>query len=85
MARIKELIEAHPTYGERRMWARVRFGDGRMINRKQVRRLLRQQGWMVAQRPAAPTPRVRRKKSVATRRNERWALDATHIGCGVNG
>ncbi len=40
---------------------------------------------MVRQRPAAPKPRVRRKKSVATRRNERWALDATHIDCGVDG
>ncbi len=40
---------------------------------------------MVQQRPAAPKPRVRRKKSVATHRNERWALDATHIDCGADG
>ncbi len=85
VARIKELIEEHPTYGYRRIWARLRFGDKRVINRKKVRRLLRQQGWMVYQRPAAPKPRVRRKKSVATRRNERWALDATHIDCGADG
>jgi len=85
VARIKELIEQHPTYGYRRIWARLRFGDKRVINRKKVRRLLRQQGWMVAQRPAAPKPRVQRKKSVATRRNERWALDATHIDCGADG
>jgi putative transposase len=85
VARIKELIEAHPTYGYRRIWARLRFGDKRVINRKKVRRLMREQGWMVRQRPAAPKPRVRRKKSVATRRNERWALDATHIDCGADG
>jgi len=85
VARIKELIEEHPTYGYRRIWARLRFGDKRLINRKKVRRLLREQGWMVTQRPAAPKPRVRRKKSVATRRNERWALDATHIDCGADG
>jgi len=85
LARIQELIEAHPTYGYRRIWARLRFGDGHVINRKKVRRLMRQQGWMVCQRPAAPKPRVRRKKSVATRRNERWALDATHIDCGADG
>ncbi len=85
IARIKELIEQHPTYGYRRIWARLRFGDKRVINRKKVRRLMRQQGWMVRQRPAAPKPRVRRKKSVATRRNERWALDATHIDCGADG
>jgi len=85
IARIKELIEQHPTYGYRRIWARLRFGDKRVINRKKVRRRLRQQGWMVRQRPAAPKPRVQRKKSIATRRNERWALDATHIDCGADG
>ncbi len=40
---------------------------------------------MVCQRPTTPKPRVRRKKSIATRRNERWALDATHIDCGADG
>ncbi len=85
VARIKELIEEHPTYGYRRIWARLRFGDGRVINRKKVRRLMREQGWMVRQRPAAPKPRVRRKKSIAHRRNERWALDATHVDCGADG
>jgi putative transposase len=85
VARIKELTEEHPTYGYRRIWARLRFGDKRVINRKKVRRLMRQQGWMVRQRPAAPKPRVRRNKRVATRHNERWALDATHIRCGADG
>jgi putative transposase len=85
IARIKELIEQHPTYGYRRIWARLRFGDKRVINRKEVRRLMRQQGWMISQRPTTPKPRVQRKKSIATRRNERWAVDATHIDCGVDG
>jgi putative transposase len=85
IARIKDLIELHPTYGYRRIWARLRFGDKRLINRKKVRRLMKAHGWMMCQRPAAPKPRVRRKKSVATRRNERWALDATHIDCGEDG
>ncbi len=58
MARIKELIDVHPTYGYRRMWARLRFGDKRLINRKKVRRLMRQHGWMVCQRPTTPKPRV---------------------------
>ncbi len=85
VARIKQLIEQHPTYGYRRIWARLRFGDQRVINRKKVRRLMRQQGWMVCQRQATPKPRVQRKKSIAKRRNERWAMDATHIDCGADG
>lgn len=85
VARIKELIEEHPTYGYRRIWARLRFGDQRVINRKKVRRLMRQNGWMVGQRRLTAKPWVKRKKSIATRRNERWALDATHIDCGADG
>jgi putative transposase len=86
VARIKELIEEHPPYGYRRIWARLRVGDGRVINPgapwAKVRRLLRQQGWMVRQRPAAPKPRVQRKQRVATRRNARWALDVLFIYLG---
>ena len=63
----------------------MRFGDQRVINRKKVRRLMRQHGWMVGQRRSTAKPRVKRKKSVAKRRNERWALDATHIDCGADG
>lgn len=85
LARIQELIEQHPTYGYRRIWARLRFGDHVVINRKKVYRLMKAQGWLICQRPSAPKPRVRRKKSVATRANERWALDATHIDCGADG
>lgn len=85
LTRIKALIEQHPTYGYRRIWARLRFGDGRIINRKKVYRLMRVHGWMVYQRPTSPKPRVQRKKSVATQANERWAVDATHIDCGADG
>ena len=83
--RIKELIEQYPTYGYRRIWARLRFGDGRVINRKRVYRLMQAHGWMVCQRPTTPKPRVQRKKRVAQCANERWAVDATHIDCGADG
>lgn len=85
VARIKELIEQHPTFGYRRIWARLRFGDQLLINKKKVRRILRQQGWMVHARVATPRPRVQRAKSKANYPNERWALDATHIVCGEDG
>ncbi|MDQ5851027.1 MAG: IS3 family transposase [Chloroflexota bacterium] len=85
LVRIKQLIEQHPTYGYRRIWACLRFGDQVVINRKKVYRLMKAQGWLICQRPAAPKPRVKRKKRVATHANERWALDATHIDCGTDG
>jgi putative transposase len=85
LVRIRDLMERHPTYGYRRIWALLRFGDGRPINRKKVYRLMQAQGWMIHQRSVTVKPRVRRKKSVASRSNERWALDATHIDCGDDG
>lgn len=85
LVRIKQLIEQYPTFGYRRIWARLRFGDQLRINRKRVYRLMKAHGWLIYQRSAAPKPRVKRKKSVAECANERWALDATHIDCGADG
>jgi putative transposase len=44
LVRIKQLIEQHPTYGYRRIWACLRFGDQVVINRKKVYRLMQAQG-----------------------------------------
>ena len=85
LARLRELIQQHPTYGYRRLWARLRFGDQLVINRKKVHRIVREQGWQVTQRQATPRPRVAKRRSVARYSNERWALDATHIDCGRDG
>ncbi len=81
-ARIHELIQQHPTYGYRRIWALLRFRDKLVINRKRVYRLMRRKRRLVCQRRVAPKPRVQRLRSVAKRRNERWAMDVTHIPVG---
>ena len=85
VTRLQTLIAQHPTYGYRRLWARLRFGDGLAINIKRVHRLIKAQGWQVTQRQATPRPRVAKRRSVAAHSNERWALDATHIDCGGDG
>ena len=56
-----------------------------MINRKKVQRLVQLPGWQVTQRQATSRPRVATRRSVATRSNERWALDVTRIDCGADG
>ena len=43
--RLRQLIQHHPTFGYRRLWAWLRFRDGLMINRKAVYRVLKQKGW----------------------------------------
>jgi putative transposase len=85
VARIKELIEQHPTYGYRRIWALLRKGDTLVINRKRVYRLMRTRGWMVTQRSVAPKPRVKKKRSRVEVSDKRWAMDVTHFYCGEDG
>ncbi|MFH0777410.1 MAG: IS3 family transposase [Candidatus Eisenbacteria bacterium] len=83
--RVRELIERHPTYGYRRLWAVLRYKDGLVVNKKAVYRILRTQGWFCHERRRTPRPRVQGRRSVASRSNERWAVDLTHICCGDDG
>ena len=39
--RLQRLIERHPTFGYRRLWALLRFGEGLRVNRKAVYRILK--------------------------------------------
>ncbi len=63
----------------------MRFGDQLLINRKRVFRLMRRKRWLVYQRRGTPKPWVKRLRSVAKWRNERWAMDVTHIPVGRDG
>ena len=83
--RLRHWIQRHPTFGYRRLWVQLRFQDGLVVNRKAVYRVLKQKGWFVHQRTCTPRPRVRGWVSRASRSNERWAMDVTHIPCGQDG
>jgi putative transposase len=83
--RLQRLIAEHPTFGYRRLWALLRFHEGLRINRKAVYRVLVLKGWFVHQRRPTPRPRVQGRRSRASRSNERWAMDVTHIDCGSDG
>jgi putative transposase len=83
--RIQRLIERHPTFGYRRLWAVLRSTYGIGVNRKAVYRVLRLKGWFVHQRVVTPRPRVQGRRSRAQRSNERWAMDVTHVPCGADG
>ncbi|GJL65875.1 MAG: insertion element hypothetical protein [Nitrospirales bacterium] len=79
------LIEQHPTYGYRRLWALLRFGQGQCVNRKAVYRVLRIKRWFVHQRRHTARPRAQRLRSRSPQSNQRWAMDVTHIPCGQDG
>jgi len=55
------------------------------INRKAVYRVIVVKAWFVHQRCTTPRPRVKGRRSRASRSNERWAMDVTHIDCGTDG
>jgi putative transposase len=79
MERLRNWIPVHPTFGCRRLWVQLRFRDNLVVNRKAVSRVLKQQRWFVHQRVATPRRRVQGWVSRASRSNERWAMDVTHI------
>ena len=62
--RLRRLIELHPTFGYRRLWALLRFGEGIRVNRKAVYRILKLKrlvrtstcGDAAAARPGPPEP-----------------------------
>ena len=83
--RLQRLIELYPTFGYRRLWALLRFGEGLRVNRKAVYRILKVKGWFVHQRVATPRPRVQGRRNRAQRSDERWAMDVTHVPCGADG
>ena len=83
--RLQRLIAEHPTFGYRRLWALLRFHEGLRIHRQAVSRVLVLQGWFGHQRRMTRRPRVQGRRSRASRSNERWAMDVTHIDCGSDG
>ena len=80
-----QLIQQHPTFGYRHLWARLRGQTPHRVNKKAVYRVLRQKRWLVHQRACTPRPRVQGWISRASRSDERWAMDVTHIPCGQDG
>ncbi|MDR4461004.1 MAG: IS3 family transposase [Nitrospirales bacterium] len=82
---LQTLIEEHPTYGYRRLWALLRYREGVVVNRKAVYRALRIKQWLVHQRVRTPRPRAQRLRSRSLASNQRWAMDVTHIPCGEDG
>ena len=82
---IRGIIDADPAAGLRMITARVRRDAATPVNRKKIHRILKLNQWQVRQRPHGHRPRVQGWASRATRPNERWAIDTTHLFCGRDG
>lgn len=84
-AKVYLLIQEHPSYGYRRLWALLKYRLGLKVNRKRIYQLLKRKHWLVHQRVRTPRPRVKGWVSRTSRSNQRWAMDLTHVNCGVDG
>ena len=82
---VRKVIEAHPTYGVRRITAMVRRNVSAAVNRKKIHRIIKINGWQVAQKPRGQRPRAKGWVSRAEKPNQRWAIDVTHVLCGTDG
>jgi len=82
---IRGVIEENPTYGLRRITAMVRRRAAVPVNRKRVHRIVKLNGWQVWKKPRGARPRAQGWTSRASRPDERWAVDATHVFCGRDG
>ncbi len=82
---IREIIDLWPTFGIRRVWAVLKFGLGRIINRKAVARLMRIKGWTLRQRRQGGRPRVKVPRSVTESPDQRWSTDIAMVFCGKEG
>lgn len=85
VTQLHTLIEQPPTYGYRRLWALLRYSQGRCIHHKAVYRVLRVKGWLVHQRRPIVRLRAQRRRSRASQSNHRGAMDVTHIPYGRDG
>jgi putative transposase len=79
------IIQDHPTFGVRRVWAWLRYRLDQPANRKKVHRLMRIKGWTVRQRAVGKRPRVPGSKSIAPLPNIRWSTDIALVDCGIDG
>jgi putative transposase len=84
-AQIRAIIEAEPAVGLRMIAARIRRTATTPVNRKKIHRILKLNQWQLRRRPQGHRPRVQGWASRATRPNERWAIDTTHLFCGRDG
>lgn len=83
---VYEIIQSQPEWGVRLVWSYLRFELGfSALNAKKVARIMWLEGWTMRQRRTGRRPRVKHRKSVTTRPDERWATDIALVHRGMEG
>jgi putative transposase len=85
--RMRGLLDREESFGYRRVWAWLRFKEGRRVNPKAVHRIMQLKGWQCRlwHRPAQRPQPTWAKRSTTDQPDRLWATDATKIWCGRDG
>jgi transposase InsO family protein len=76
LSRIRLITEAHPFWGYRRVWAWLRYREGRCLNKKRVYRLMREAS-LTVKRGRYVATRTPKAKPQASRPRQYWGIDMT--------
>ena len=80
LPRLEQLKADHPAWGYRRVWAYLKYREGRPVNKKRIYRLLGEHRLLAHQtRRLRATRTPPRSKPRAQRPNELWGIDMTKI------
>ena len=84
---MQQILDREESFGHRRVWAYVRFKEGRRVNIKKVHRIMKLKGWQCRlwNRPGRKGPQVGRKRSVVECPDRLWSTDLSKIYCGQDG
>ena len=78
---LQRISDAHPSYGHRFAWSLLRE-DGRILNRKRVRRVWRTLGLSRRRKKHRKIRTGQSRVLAATGPNQVWAYDFVHDSCG---
>ncbi len=75
---VRRVAFAHPSFGYRRIWSVLWCQEGRFINRKRVRRILKEEG--LRKEVHFPRPRLPETGNLrALESDQRWYADLTYV------
>ena len=76
---IEQIKSEHPFWGYRRVWARLKFHHGLVVNEKRIHRIMRESELTIKQRTALKAVRTPKPKPRAEKPNQFWGIDMTKI------
>jgi len=80
LERIGRIKADHPFWGYRRVWAQLRYGDGLVVNKKRVYRLMSRHRLLVKSNDCLKASRVpERSKPRPSCPNQWWGIDMTKV------